>query len=300
MIASQPHFFRDHSGSLIGSVLLHGLLLGAVLWAAAYTPKTTHVVPAMIEATLVSPKARQYVTPDPPAAAPEPTPTPAPTPPKPTPTPKPTPKAHTPPPPKPQVKPEPTPKVPTVALKKPAGQTEKAPPKAEPPAKAKPEPKVPPKDKPALSKSVESEIDREIRDTEKAKAAEITRAQQENQRRQAEAARQAAAAEQQRANAAHQQQLAGATNQYVSEVKARVERSWTRPASAKKGVQCTLEVTQLPNGTVLQAQVIEPCNGDAALRASIRDAAYRASPLPVPKDPDVFQRTLHLVFSPDD
>jgi colicin import membrane protein len=289
VIASQPHFFRDHSGSLVGSVLLHAVLLGAVLWAAAYVPKTTHVVPAIIEATLVSPKARQYVTPDPPAVAPEPSPAPTP--------PKPTPKVHTPP--KAQPKPEPAPKVPTVALKKPAGQTEKAPPKAEPPAKAKPEPK-PAKDKPALSKSVESEIDREIRDTEKAKAAEVLRAQQENQRRQADAARQAAAAEQQRANAAHQQQLAGATNQYVAEVKARVERSWTRPASAKKGVQCTLEVTQLPNGTVLQAQVIEPCNGDAALRASIRDAAYRASPLPVPKDADVFQRTLHLVFSPDD
>ena len=103
-----------------------------------------------------------------------------------------------------------------------------------------------------------------------------------------------------KADAQRQTQMAGETSQYLAEVKARVEHAWNRPASAKKGVQCTLEVDQAPTGTVLQARVINPCNGDEAVRASIRDAALRASPLPVPQNRDLFQRTLHLVFSPDD
>jgi colicin import membrane protein len=287
IIAERP-FLRDHSLSIAGSVVLHGLLVVAAFWLAARTTATRHVVPAVIDATLVTQPTRRYVNPEPAPAQPAPTPEP---PAKPTPTPAPAPKAvvhPTPAPPVPAPQPQPQPKT-KPSPKVDVGQTQKHAPKVEEKPKPHPQPST-------LSKKVESEIDREIRETQQAKAADAERRRTEELRRAqaAQAAQAAKVAEQQK------QALVGETNQYVADVKARVERAWTRPASAKKGTHCTLEVSQAPTGTVLQAQVIEPCNGDAAVRASIRDAVFRASPLPVPKNPDVFQRNLQLVFSPDE
>jgi colicin import membrane protein len=44
---------------------------------------------------------------------------------------------------------------------------------------------------------------------------------------------------------------------------------------------------------------IESCNGDQAVRESIEAAAYRASPLPPPPDPSLFERDLEVTFRPD-
>jgi colicin import membrane protein len=183
------------------------------------------------------------------------------------------------------------------------GVTEKATPKTE--AKPKTEPKHEPKPEPkpkerGLSKAEDSALEREMHENQKAIKSEAQTREQEAARQRIEAQARADALARQKADALRQQQAAGETSQYLAEVKARVEHAWSRPASAKKGVQCTLEVDQAPTGTVLQARVINPCNGDDAVRTSIRDAALRASPLPVPKNADLFQRTLHLVFSPDD
>jgi colicin import membrane protein len=42
------------------------------------------------------------------------------------------------------------------------------------------------------------------------------------------------------------------------------------------------------------------CNGDAAVRESIEAAVYRASPLPTPSNPDLFDRSLKFNFHPDE
>jgi colicin import membrane protein len=39
-------------------------------------------------------------------------------------------------------------------------------------------------------------------------------------------------------------------------------------------------------------------NGDEAVRRSIEAAVYKASPLPAPADPSVFDRNLRLEFRP--
>jgi colicin import membrane protein len=44
---------------------------------------------------------------------------------------------------------------------------------------------------------------------------------------------------------------------------------------------------------------IGACNGDQAVRDSIEAAVYRASPLPPPPDPSLFQRDLEITFKPD-
>ena len=45
---------------------------------------------------------------------------------------------------------------------------------------------------------------------------------------------------------------------------------------------------------------IGECNGDQAVRDSIEAAVYRASPLPPPPDPALFDRQLVIAFTPED
>jgi len=89
----------------------------------------------------------------------------------------------------------------------------------------------------------------------------------------------------------------GALAQYQAMIAARIERAWIRPPSAHAGINCQVRVTQVPGGAVTAVQV-GSCNGDDALRQSISDAAYRASPLPAPPDPALFDRDLVVTFAP--
>ncbi|MBS0397017.1 MAG: cell envelope integrity protein TolA, partial [Proteobacteria bacterium] len=103
------------------------------------------------------------------------------------------------------------------------------------------------------------------------------------------------AAEEQRTGAVN----AGLQARYAAEIRARVERAWIRPPTARPGLKCTVQVTQVPGGTVTDVKVGD-CNGDDAVQRSIRDAVLRASPLPAPPDPSLFERKLSLVFAPND
>ena len=91
----------------------------------------------------------------------------------------------------------------------------------------------------------------------------------------------------------------GALAQYQSMIAARLTRAWIRPPSAHPGISCEVHITQVPGGAVTSVQV-GSCNGDAAVRQSIADAAYRASPLPAPPDPALFDRDLVVTFAPNE
>jgi hypothetical protein len=70
-------------------------------------------------------------------------------------------------------------------------------------------------------------------------------------------------------------------DRYVASLRNRIQKAWIKPPSARVGVDCLVEVTQVPGGEVTAARVTQ-CNGDAAVRQSIENAVYRASPLPDP------------------
>ncbi len=89
----------------------------------------------------------------------------------------------------------------------------------------------------------------------------------------------------------------GVMDEYRRVLSQAIERNWIRPPSARAGLKCTLFVTQAPGGTVMDVSVGE-CNGDAAVRESIKNAVFRASPLPAPRDPRAFERRLEIVFRP--
>jgi colicin import membrane protein len=85
---------------------------------------------------------------------------------------------------------------------------------------------------------------------------------------------------------------------WQSLITAKIKSNWFRPPTARSGIECTLYVTQVPGGEVTQVRIGD-CNGDQAVRQSIEDAVYRASPLPPPPDPALFDRNLKIDFKPD-
>jgi len=134
------------------------------------------------------------------------------------------------------------------------------------------------------------EIERKQKDeAAKRKAAEDARAQQAREadlRKQMEE-------EEGRDQAAN----SGLLNQYVAMIEQRIVRNWNKPPSARPGLECEVRVTQTPGGTVLGVEVGK-CNGDDAVRQSIKNAVDKSSPLPPPPDPRLFERTLVLIFKP--
>jgi colicin import membrane protein len=107
----------------------------------------------------------------------------------------------------------------------------------------------------------------------------------------------------QRSLAAEEHVMAARSNgqlaSWEAQIQARIQRAWLRPPSARAGINCIVYVTQVPGGEVVNVRLGE-CNGDAAVRESIQAAAFRASPLPPPPDPALFERNLEIQFKPVD
>jgi colicin import membrane protein len=96
----------------------------------------------------------------------------------------------------------------------------------------------------------------------------------------------------------HATRSAPALANWQAQITAKISREWQRPPTARAGIECVLNVTQVPGGEVTSVSIGE-CNGDQAVRESIERAVYRASPLPPPPDPALFERSLKINFKPD-
>jgi colicin import membrane protein len=136
----------------------------------------------------------------------------------------------------------------------------------------------------------------------KAEAAEAKRQAEAKAQADREAADRAAReSELQRMLAAEEEAAAirrsGVVDEYRLLLVQAIERNWIRPASARAGLECTLYVTQAPGGTVVDVR-LGTCNGDHAVRESITNAVFKASPLPPPRDSRAFERRLEIVFKP--
>ena len=75
--------------------------------------------------------------------------------------------------------------------------------------------------------------------------------------------------------------------------------AWNRPPSARPGLECEVRVGLIPGMEVVSAEIVS-CNGDDAVRRSILLAVERASPLPRPSDPALFERSIVFIFKPED
>ena len=90
----------------------------------------------------------------------------------------------------------------------------------------------------------------------------------------------------------------GLLAQYIAVIRQKVERNWVRPVSARAGLECVVHVTQIPGGEVVGVRLGE-CNGNDVVVRSIEAAVYRSSPLPLPPDPELFERNLRFTFKPE-
>lgn len=121
--------------------------------------------------------------------------------------------------------------------------------------------------------------------------------------RKAELQRELAAEKKSRAERAAAARQAAAQSRslglYTAAIEQQVERNWIRPSSTEAGLNCVVDVIQVPGGDVVNA-TIKSCNGDAAVKQSIISAVYKASPLPEPDDPSLFQREIEFTFAPEE
>lgn len=148
----------------------------------------------------------------------------------------------------------------------------------------------------------EAEQERRRQEAEERRQAEIERQRRENARKRAEAEaamREQMLQEELAEEMARQEAMAsGAMDRYIFAIQRKIQQSWIKPASAGPGLECVINVRQVPGGEVISA-AIERCNGDAAVQRSIEAAVFKASPLPEPENPALFERNLRITFKPE-
>ncbi|MCY4611030.1 MAG: cell envelope integrity protein TolA [Gammaproteobacteria bacterium] len=79
-------------------------------------------------------------------------------------------------------------------------------------------------------------------------------------------------------------------------IKKRIERVWLQPPAVRIA-PCEVVVEQDGKGEVLSAKV-QGCQASQAWQESLRNAVLKASPLPRPPDPELFDRRLVITFHP--
>ena len=90
----------------------------------------------------------------------------------------------------------------------------------------------------------------------------------------------------------------GAMAQYRQAITQKIERNWIRPVTVEEGLSCMVHVKQIPGGDVIDVRV-GTCNGAPAVVRSIEAAVRKASPLPPPSDPALFDREIEVQFEPE-
>ena len=151
-------------------------------------------------------------------------------------------------------------------------------------------------------KQQEAEVERRREEAERKRLEDLERQRKENERLKQEAE---TAERQRQLNAevaAESQRLeamnAGELSAYQFAIMQQLQRNWIEPATAITGIECIVHVKQLPSGEVVNVAV-GTCNGDDSVRRSIEAAVYKASPLPLPSNPSLFDRNLTITFRPE-
>lgn len=87
--------------------------------------------------------------------------------------------------------------------------------------------------------------------------------------------------------------------EYSSAIVKVVTDNWNRPDTTPSGVRCTITITQIPGGAVIDATIGSPCNADMITQNSIKQAVTKAQPLPYKGYESVFQRRITFIFKYD-
>lgn len=91
---------------------------------------------------------------------------------------------------------------------------------------------------------------------------------------------------------------------YANAIRERIMQNWSRPPSARNGMECELVIELVPNGRVIARAVVRS-SGDAAFDRSAEQAVDKVGQFPELKDMPsrVFEkefRRFKLLFRPED
>jgi colicin import membrane protein len=100
--------------------------------------------------------------------------------------------------------------------------------------------------------------------------------------------------------AAEAKQTQGEIDKYKALIIAAISQHWIVPQDVANNISCQLLVHVAPGGDVLNIDLVKS-SGNDVLDRSARTAVLKASPLPVPKDPTLFNnfRLLKLTVRPE-
>jgi len=145
------------------------------------------------------------------------------------------------------------------------------------------------------SRKAAAEKTRKADEAKRKAAAEAERKKaEEAQRRKEEESLRAAMEEERR-----QQRAASALSEYAPIIQQRVSRYWVRPPGADDGLKCRLLVRLTPGGEVTDVKIVRS-SGNAAFDRSVQNAVFKATPLPLPDDPELarYFRDIEFIFDP--
>jgi colicin import membrane protein len=165
------------------------------------------------------------------------------------------------------------------------------------------------KKKEEARKKAEAEKKRKEAEAKKKRDAERKKKLAEEKRRKAEAEKKRKAeAERKRKEAelkrkmeeeARQGRARAAMSEYVPRIQRKVEDNWRLPPQGAQGCNPTVRVNLAPDGKVLAAKIVKS-SGDNMCDSSVERAFLRASPIPIPSDPDLYTefRVIDFPFRP--
>lgn len=109
-----------------------------------------------------------------------------------------------------------------------------------------------------------------------------------------------AAAQQAAADAAKHAQMAGVIDKYKAMIINSISRQWIIPENTDRSMSSQFRIRLAPTGDVLEVNLTRS-SGDPLLDRSAQTAIYKASPLPVPNDPETFNtfRDITLTVRPE-
>lgn len=268
------------------SVLLHVLLFGGLFVVLDFTSPSRPPVPLAIEATLVS---EAELRQPPPVREPEPEPEPLPPEPQP----------------EPEPEPEPEPdraEQQRLRLEEEKRQADLAAEQERIRQQQEEDRRRREAEEAERKRREEAELERQRQERERQRLEDIERQRQENERaRRAAEEAQITRRREQEMQAEEQRLAALAANdlaRYQFAIQQAITRQFIRPASAPENLECVVNVRQIPGGQVVDVRIAR-CNGDDAVQRAIVAAVNKASPLPLPANPNLFERDLQILFKPE-
>ncbi len=132
-------------------------------------------------------------------------------------------------------------------------------------------------------------------------AERLAQEERERQRRQQQAVEEALREE---LGQIMEDEFASEAQSYTQAIARRIEQHWSRPSSARNGMQALLSIQMVPTGRVVSVAILES-SGNAAFDRSAEQAVRQVGEFPEVRDmpPEVFERyyrQFNLLFKPQD